>query len=511
MNFFTYLYRLIVSLISPADRMKYRIESLMAKEIRRCRFSKFYNIHTKDALPLMGMFFYDIFRNIEGYQKTLLRAEKSQVLKEIIFRRFLDDTGRELLVTISEDYIREASRTQTADELAILVKTNAAAVERHFNENWRRQVDDLFIKIHLFSWFINFDYTGLLHKFTGSPVQESLKSKAVKIEFDKVKSAAIVEHLKDFLSLTPILYDKVDWHSLFTILRLFDETMPPIEAWLKLYPSLLNVLKSKILTLIIRHNEGNPDWEIEPVPPERGFCHEYLSMLIARGNNTLSEIQRGIKSGMIEKLVTRVFQEGTAGSAGFYNNTESDSYINDGYPGFSEAQGFDYLLTFFHVFCEKIRELINIIIIKASWASRDYSGELSQNMLGINACFQELSTFDRSFADNGERGVKMRTYFSKASIGKRHKEYLRKYFDTVNAEARDLIDKTMQILTQFLSQLNAIELEKQNRQQSIIRNWTELDFLLKECMPLSLCIKKITDLLVLIRYVRGGDFNVSEF
>jgi hypothetical protein len=483
----------------------------MAKEIKRNRYSKFYHINAKEAQPLMGMFFYDIYRNVEGYQKTLLRAEKSQVLKELIFRRFLDDTGRELLVKISEDYIKEAARTQTPEELTILVKTNAAAVERHFNENWRRQVDDVFIKIHHFSWFINFDYTGLLHKFTGTPVHESIKNKSIKIEFDKVKSAAIVEHLKDFLSLTSVLFEKVDWHSIFAILHTFDETMPAIESWLKLYPSLVNVLKSNIFTLVIRHNEGNPDWDIESVPSERGFSHEYLSMLVARGTNTLSEIHRGIKSGMIEKLVTRVFQDGTSVSAGFYNNTESEAYITDGYPGFSEAAAFDYMLTFFHVYCEKIRELINIVIIKASWSSRDYSSELSQNMLGINSCFQDLSTFDRSFADNGERGIKMRAYFSKASIGKRHKEYLRKYFDTVNTEARDIIDRTMQILTQFLNQLNAIELEKQNHQQSIIRNWTELDFLLKECMPLPQCIKKLNDLIILIRYVRTSEvFSFSE-
>jgi hypothetical protein len=491
--------------------MKYKIDALMAKEIRRNRYSKFYHINTKEAMPLMGMFFYDIYRNVEGYQKTLLRAEKSQVLKEIIFSRFLDETGRELLVKISENYIKDAARTQTTEELTISVKTNTAAVERHFNETWRQQVDDVFVKIHLFSWFINYDYTGFLHKFTGSPVQESLKNKAVKIEFDKVKSAAIIEHLKDFLSLTAILFDKVDWHSIFSVLSAFDEHMPSIETWIKVYPSLLNVLKSNIFTLLIRHSEGKPDWEIEPVPLERGFAYEYLMMLITRGNNTLSEIQRGVKSGMIEKLVTRVFQDSTSSSAGFYNNTESEAYISDGYSGFSEAQAFDYLLTFFHVYCEKIRELINIIIIKATWSSRDYSSELSQNMLGINSCFQDLSVFDRSFADNGERGVKMRAYFSKASIGKRHKEYLRKYFDTVNSDARDIIDKTMQILTQFLNQLTAIEIEKQNHQQGIIRNWTELDFLLKECMPLPACIKKLSDLAVLIRYVRTNEiFSSSE-
>ncbi|MDR2468493.1 MAG: DUF5312 family protein [Spirochaetaceae bacterium] len=506
MIFFTYLYKFILSLFNPAERIKFKMDLFMAREIKRNRYHKFYQPSTKEATPIMGYFFYDIYKCVRAYQRTLLKVEKSQVLKDIIFQRYLDVPAQEILASISEEYIKKEAETLSFEELSKNINTNITQVETYFNETWCMQPDTCYRSIIELSWFVTYDYTGVLLRFAGKEITDT----AVNIELNRVKSAGLSEQLKDFLAVAGIIEKNSVWEEVFAVLKLYNDAFPDSESWIKLFPHLAKVIKSDILMLIIRHTDANPDWILESLPYAKPFAAEHLRTYIEKARETLFGVERSVKSSMIEQLTNRVFPDTIPTGAKYYNDAENEVYIQSGYGSFSRTKQFNCLLSFFYIYSESIRELTNIILIKGSWMSREYSGEFSKFMHTVNDRFQELAEFDRSLSEQGDRGIKLRTYCSKASIGKRHGEYLRKYLDTINVEAHDVIEKTMATITMLQQQLQSLDTDRLNRQQNLMRNWTELEFMLKDTMPLSECVRKLTDLIALVHYVDSITFEVEN-
>lgn len=501
MNLLAYLYKFIAIFFNPAERAKLKLKAIVGNEIKKNRYHKFYNIRTKEAMPVMGLFFRDTYCCVQNYQKPLMNAEKSQVLKDIIFEHYIDNKGKELIYHLSEDYIRSQCGIYDIEELEKEVKNNIDEIKKHFGESFCVRINNTYKKIIFFTWLVNFDYLSILKKFAG--VLGSIN--VTETQFNKIKCSYILNYIKDFLSITSIVKSNSDWQELFDILKKYDNVFLESEKWIKLYPSFTKVIKSQIFTLIIRHNESDPDWTYEPLEYENNFAYDYIASLINKCHSSLENVEKEIKSGMIEKLVSHIFLDGISRhSANFYNDVENETYILEGYGGFTMTKQFCYLFSFFCTYYENIKEIINIIIIKGSWVSRDYSSEMSQLTLNLNDRFQELLTFDKSLSDQGERGLKLKSYCSKASISKRHKDTLCKFFDTINVEASDLIRRTMYNLTLFHKQLNALENERSSHQQGVIKNWKELDHLLKDCMPFAECVQKLNDIIELIHYIEGN-------
>lgn len=488
------VYKFFVSLFNKQERAKLKIRSFNAHEIKRNKYGKFYNPQTLEAQVLMGHFFYDIYKCVQPFQNTLLKAEKSTVLKELIFNRYLDDKGRELLYAVSESNIKTEAASMTIEELSAEVSKNITAIEKYFNEAWKNRVDKLYKYVIRFGWFINFDYAGLLRRFTGSELIDD-------ISFSRVKASSISEYIKDFLSVSVFLEEKIDWLEILTVLSEFDENIPNDDRWSKIYPSLHKVLKSGILSLIVRHIESNADWSCIAISGGGSFADDYISMINAAAFKTLGDIDRDIKNTKIDELVRRVFPDKIAFGALNYNEEESEIYESGGFGRFVYAKQFNYIYLFFYTFCDPIRSLANFILIKGNWSAREASSELSQLIHNLNDRFQELGAFDHSISESGERGMKLHGYYTKSSIGRRHADNLRKYIDTVNFEADEIITHTMHTITQFHKHLAALDEERKNNQFIMIHNWPEVEFGLKEFMPLTDAVKKMGDFLVLVNFV----------
>lgn len=500
MNFLVYVYRFLVSIVDPGKRLKYKMMALLSREIHKNKYKQFYNTGSKEALPMLGRFFFDVYGSAQELQKTLARAEKSAVLKELIFNRFLDERGKALLYGISEDYIKKAAGSRNLESLTEKIRENGAAVEKYFNEARCAHIDDVWIQIILFGWLANFDYVELLRRFTGASVPaESVDN------FAKIKFEFISENIKDFLAVSAIMEEKVNWPLVFEILAAYDETMPSPERWLKLVPALMKVHKSQILTLIIRYEEENPDWEIKYMEPEAGFVCGYIKQLVNAAFTALSVVESDVKKTMIDELVQKIFPDTYPAGANYYNEAESSIIAMEGRGTYTNAAAFNYLLSFFHIYGEEVRELTHIILIKGTWVSRDFSNNLSQIIHNLNERFIELSEFDRSVGESGERGIKLRTYLSKSSIGKRHGENLNKYLTTLNVEARNVIQRTVETLEFFHKLLGDIETDHASRRQTMLRNWNELDSLTRECISTVTCIQKTGDLLTLVNYLREDE------
>ncbi|GMO24881.1 MAG: hypothetical protein Pg6A_11990 [Termitinemataceae bacterium] len=486
MLFFGDIRSFFIYLFNPHERAKLKIRVFNAHEVKKNKYSKFYNTKTCEAQIILGHFFYDIYKCVMPYQKTFLKAEKSEILKEIIFNHYLDERGRQLLYNISEEFIKKESAVRNIEDITSLVKTNILIAEKYFNAGWMHRLDTIYNQIICFSWFVNFDYVGILRFFSGSEIIDISS-------FGKTAFEDIGEFIKDFLTVSAFLDEKIEWPEIFTIIKEFDASFPDDAGWSKLYTSLNKVLKSGILTLIVRHAESNSDWLPETIAGGRGFTEEYISGLGTAANKAVQEIDREVIDSKTSELLTRVFPEVlslNANFANYYNSKISENYENAGYGKFVYAKQFNYLYLFFHTFSVPLREVINIVLIKGKWSSREVSSELSQLIHDLNDRFQEISAFDHSMRESGERGIKLHAYYAKASVGKRNADNLRKYIDTINFEAYEIIMEALNTITQIQKHINTLEIERQNRQFLLVRNWSEIDFVLKEYMPLSECAKK---------------------
>jgi len=282
--------------------------------------------------------------------------------------------------------------------------------------------------------------------------------------------------------------------------------------WIKLYQSILYVLRSNILTLIVRYTNRDPKWENQYIVPRSVFADAYLNSIIKISHQVLATIRAKKETNMIKELENKIFERSYCPLGQHYTVLESGSFIAEGYTGFTQACAFEYILTFLSKYFESINELCNVFFLKGAWFAREFSLELSENIQELALNFKALSEFDKSLSETGTRGSKIKDAAVKSAASSRYTESLNKYFRKVNDEARELIKKSVTSLSLLIVSLNALNMERTNPLKSLISNWEEVESIMRsQNIDMVEVIQRVDDLIKLLQYVDSLESKKEDF
>jgi hypothetical protein len=415
---------------TPSSKTHEGQMKIISKNIKNNIYKQFYKPFTHEAAPQLASFFYELYKLCIVPQTLLRNAESSTELKNAVIYFSLDKGAISMIESISPAHLKNASISVDAAELARQTERNIADLRKILGKNWRDRVDNWYKQICSFIWFVNFDYYVLLWHFNLELNEFALSSKP---RFLKIKSMDIVENLKDFLAISENILLEKDWTAVFEILNNFKPQINiKSKDWLRSITQLQTVLSSRILQLIIKHTENNPEWENKIIIPNKTISNKFLNDIIEDANKMTSEIMAMEKENNIGRIISSIFiASADTDVADYY--VESNDY-------FKHAKPFEYCMKFLSLYFDEIKGICNIFIIYGSWSSTDDMHNLSQSLHNVTVLREQMYAYDKTLSEMGERGVKLK-YLKSNSIKTGGQNKLYQYIETINDEVFTMINQ----------------------------------------------------------------------
>ncbi len=452
---------------------KRRMLKQLAKELTKHKY-KFYKPKGEEALPNLGRFFYEIYKIIAPAQVFMQNAAESSQLRGFIIDSFLDEKLLALQERLSDESIKERSKTIATKELSQQLKDELVSLFSGFDGDRVVSIDSCYSTILSFHRFINFDYFFLLKKFDSNMSERNFTYRP---KFENIRAEYIGDDLKDFMEVLLGLDFEQDWKGIFTVLKQFksvDVVVP--DQWTKLLGQLREVQKSGILELIVRHISKDPYWQAKSSRIDEHIVEPYLQKLRTQIEISIQKILQEKRNSKIDELAKQVF--GTAAVSRLKNYTDKANMVfsKKMLGGYTHVQGLNYLKAFLLDYFKKdIRELIDLFLIRGQWSTNLLSQQLSEGFHDLLKISDELLAFDDKLAEDTDFGLRMRNAMAKADRDKDQLKILRTLLKTVNEDAQRMINTSAQSLIAIGKNLKNVLEDYQRTPHELFINWKEIE------------------------------------
>lgn len=466
----------ILSLFSnPADpeAEKKKILKQIARDLAKHKY-RFYKAKTEEAEPLLAKFFYDVYKIVSPAQVFLQNAEKSAQLRQLIIDSFLDKKTLELQERLSEESIKERSKTVPTKELSQQLKDDLVDFFAAFDSNRTNSIDTAYNLILIFTKFVNFDYFFLLKKFDSNISERNFTYHP---KFETIRAEYVSDDLKDFLEVLLPLEVNQDWKSVFNILKVYKGVeIIALDQWNRLLIQLTDIKRSNVLELMVRHIDKNPAFQPKVQRFDDRIVESYLQKMKAQTEIAIQKILQEKRNAKIDELAKAVF--GTSAVSRLKNYTEKANlvYAKKMLGGYIHVQGLNYLKAFLLDYFKKdIREICDLLLIRGQWSTNLLSQQLSEGFHDLMGVSEALLTFDDALADDAEMGLRLRNAMVKADRDKDQVKYVRILLKGVNDEAQKMINTSAQALIAIGKNLKNILEDYQKSPHELLINWKEIE------------------------------------
>ena len=351
----------------------------------------------------------------------------------------------DLQESLGEESIKARSQTVPTKELSQQLKDELVSFFAGFDGTRLRQIDAAYNSIVAFSRFINFDFFFLLKKFDSNVTERSFNYNP---KFEAIRAEYVGDDVKDFLEVLLALDLDQDWKSVFVVLKQYKNMdVVALDQWSKSLAQLRELKKSGILELMVRHIDKNPTWQPTARRVDEHIVEPYLQKLRTQVEIAIQKILQEKRNSKIDELAKAVF--GTSAISRLKNYTDKANlvYSKKMMGGYTNVQGLNYLKAFLLDFFKKdIRELVDLFLIRGQWSTNLLSQQLSEGFHELMSVSEKLIVFDEALADDGELGLRLRSYLAKADRDKDQLKNLRATLKTVNEDAQRMINGSAQAL-----------------------------------------------------------------
>jgi hypothetical protein len=238
----------------------------------------------------------------------------------------------------------------------------------------------------------------------------------------------------------------------------------------------MEVRKSKVLELMLKHISRNPYYKPSPVVHREKIVDQFLSRLKSHTELTMHKIFQEKKNANINELTKMIF--GTTSVSRLKNYTEKANltYRKKMLGGFIYITALNYVKAFLlDYFKRDIREVIDLLLIKGEWTTNVTSQQLSESFHQLMQVSDRLLEFDDSLADEGDVGRKMKTLYIKSDRDKKVMPQIRKMLKEINDIARQLILETGQNLLVIGKYIKLMVDDQSTKKNSVIINWKVIE------------------------------------
>lgn len=471
-NFFQRLLSIFISATDPAAIKRKQLKAI-GKELSKSRY-KWYKPGTEEALPGMGKFFYDVYKVVGNAQLIMANANASTVLKNITVEAGFSENQNVLRGKLTEEAIKERSKTVSPKDLSTQVKNELAAFMSGFDNDKIRKIDTLYSQIELFANFVSFDYYFLLKKFDSGCPERTFSYTP---KYETIRGEYVLEDLKDFALVAYALPLDADWPGIFAILKSYREVEPvAIGSWNKLLNAIGELKKSGYLDQVVRHLSGDPSWQTRFEPVTDKIVDSYLAKLKTSTEIVIQQIQQENRNSKASELLKQIFGTDSIVRLKNYAERTNAQYEKKMLSGFLYVEELNYLKAFLiDYFKRDIRALTDLFLVRGKWSLASLSANYSSSFHALLELSDQITAFDDSLAEDDELGIKLRNMLARAE---RDKEVVKQ----LRTQLKDINDKVLTYLTQgsqhfviIARNLKAILEDYDKSSHELITNWKELD------------------------------------
>lgn len=455
------------------EAKKKRAVKLIAKEINQNKHRKFYKTSTGELTPVAGAFFYDIYKAVSAAQGFMKNSGKSAVLKQLTIEYFMSKELREVYDRLSAASIEERGKSLNPKELSVQLQEDLNTFSSAFTITDMNTIDRCYNVIMGFSNFVSFDFFSLLKKID-SRIRE--RDFVYQPQFRHVSGKYLADNIKDFLDLPPFEVAPEDWKTVLEILKKYKAGTNVIDPnqWKKVLATLQDVHRSGILMLMIRHIDQNPNWMRNFQVSEEAIVDAFMKTKKAEVQSLIEKIKSDKRASKRDALANKLFGSVDITRLQYYTNANNEVFLKKGVDGYTYIAPLNYLKAFVTVHHD-IRELCDIFLIRGQWKSQDVSRQISQGLHELSDIVEQLTDFDNTLADNGINGSRLRNYLNKSKMDKSQISQLKTVLSTINAEAKDMIDKGLAIFSEVATYIKNLSADHTKAHSQLLVNWKEIE------------------------------------
>jgi hypothetical protein len=455
------------------ERQKQRKLRDIAAELKRNR-SRLYNPVRGTAEPGLARFFWEIHKSVAAARVLLQGAEVSGALKLALVDLSLTEEQILLKERLAAKAITE--RAGKGIDPAVIdaeVKQDLRSFLDGVDTNWMNEIDALYNRLLVLLDLIGFDFFFLLKKFDpGLPERDFSYTP----RFVAVDAALVLEEVQDFLEILPSVDPEADWDGVLSILKEHRGIeVVSRDALRKTMQAVRDAQKSGILLLMVRHVLQNPDFRPMVKTHRERIVDPYIQKLKTEAETTAQKVAHGKQAEKLAQLVRQVFGSESVSRLNHYSEESNPEYAQKMLGGFLYVAALAYLRAFLVDYLpRKIREVVDLLIIKGKWASNVPSQQMSEAFHQLLTMSETIGRFDEALAEDGERGRKLKTIAMRADRDRKALVQLRSALQQVNDEARTMLGDATQHLIDVARVLKLAYEDIGRPNPAALVNWREL-------------------------------------
>ncbi|MBN1685323.1 MAG: hypothetical protein JW852_01655 [Spirochaetales bacterium] len=471
-GFFSRLLNYFASSADPEREKKRRLKEI-EKILKKQRY-KFYRPKTGEVLPALARFFYDIYKAVASAHVLVEHAEASSVLKTIVIEHFLSEKQREILGKFEEESVKQRAQQIPAKDLAAEYKEYIASFFSSFDSQLTSRIDATYNLLDVFLQIIHFDYYFLIKKFDSRIAEGDFRYKP---RFEQINGEYVSNDLKDFMEILPLVDERQDWQTVLSILQVYKGTEVISPAQLKTVTrSIMDVRRTGILTLIVRHIDGDPYYKAKSTLPKHKIVEDHHAKLKTRIEMTIQKVINERRKSQIDELAEKVFDTAAVSRLRNYTEKANLSFSQRMLGGYVYVAPLNYLCAFLLDYLKgEIKFTIDLLLIRGQWAAAALSQQLSEPYHRLVELTDQLLAFDESLAEDGEKGAVIQNALHKSGKDKGMIRVLKQHLSDVNGEALQIVKESAQYLVAVAKYLKAILNDHKSQPPEIILNWREIE------------------------------------
>ena len=415
---------------------------------------------------------------------------------------FLDKNQQELKELLTAEAIEEQSTIIDIPELGKTVNEDMAALSAAFDPERVKAIDRCYVNILSMARFVAFDFFAVLKKFDSQIVERDL---AYKPGFANIQGTALSGEIKDFLEMSFMVDPDADWIKILQILKTYRNGMDVVTygQWNRVLGMLRDIHRSNILSLLVRHIDKNPAWQIKPKVWIAQIAAKYLETKRVEVKITVDKIIAARKKTRRDELVSAVFGMTEVQRAEYYNEEAGEIFVKNHFDGFLFAAAINYLMAFLmDIFTLEFRSLYDLLLIRGKWLLPDIARESSEHIHLLIETVDRLSAFDNNFSEMGNSGSRLKTSITRVDR-EQNRRLIAHTLSAANEEALELIHAGVRSITVLGRNLDAVLKDRQGRHHTLIMNWPELDLVSSSHLPqrMAAAVKKSNAMIQLMNFL----------
>ncbi len=454
------------------DKEKKRLLKDIRKELKK--HGKYFKLRGDSILPAMAKLFHEIYQVVGPAQVFLENINKSGVIKKAFIVSFMNEKQLALLDNLSEESLRKRGEAMDIKELVPIVKEELVQLFSLFDMNLVKTINSLYTNLLHFQDFINYDYYFLLRKFDSMMPEREFQYIA---KFEEISGEYILEDLKDFNILLPMLDETVEWESIFNILKTYrNMDIISLAGWKKVLQRKKELLKSGVLDLMIKLLDEDPYYTVKINKNMEEIVEPYLNEVRVKAEQTMKGIINEKKARKIDSLLLAVFNKTDIFRTKFYTEKANLTFQKKVMGGFIYVEPINCLKAYYlDFFKTHTRKVIDLLLIQGKWSTNLLSQQFSESFHELLALSDELLAFDESLSDDGSNGVRIKKSVRTADRDTLAMNALITALEDVNNHARDILNRSANGLITIGKNLkNALNDHKRNSGELLV-NWRELE------------------------------------